>query len=343
MTPKISVVMSVYNGEKYLREAIDSVLSQSFGDFEFIIINDGSNDDSLSIIKSYTDARIKLIDNGVNKGLIYSLNKGFDNAKGKYILRFDADDICLKDRFEIQYNFMESNPEIALMSAYATWFFDGCKFISRTIKSATENEKIKAKFIFENHINHSCVILRRELIEKEKYRYDKKYLHIEDYGLWLQIAQKYKVATLDKVLLKCRISRASVTSTANRDMNSRKIIYNIIYNEIYNTLGYTPNISDYDIHFEICMIQNLKESKFSLKEKVEYCKKLITANNEKFIDNKNLLEECNYQLYKNAVYTNTYNEYLKNKICQERKIGNANYIKDKCTFTVKKIIKKVVR
>lgn len=343
MTPKISVVMSVYNGEKFLKEAIDSVLNQNFKDFEFIIINDGSKDGSLSIINSYDDKRIKLIDNGVNKGLIYSLNKGFDEAKGKYIVRFDADDICLKDRFQIQYDYMEKNPDVAMMSAYATWFFDGCSFISNTIRSQKEYEDIKAKFIFENHINHSCVILRNDIVEKEKYRYDKKYLHIEDYGLWLEISKKYKVTTLDKVLLKCRISRTSVTSTANRDMRARQQIYNIIYDEIYGLIGYKPEVEDYEKHFEISMIQNLKNSRFTLEEKVQYLKKLLAANNEKFVDNEKLKEEIAYQIYKNAVYSSTYKDY---KSIDFYNFNNRQYIKwtvTKGKFSVKKIIKKLVR
>lgn len=343
MTPKISVVMSVYNGERFLKEAIDSVLSQSFQDFEFIIINDGSKDSSLSIINGYSDERIKLIDNGINKGLIYSLNEGFNKAKGKYILRFDADDICLKDRFKIQYEYMEENPQVAMMSAYATWFVDGCKFIGNTIRSQRSYEEIKAKFIFENHINHSCVILRRDIVEKENYRYDKKYLHIEDYGLWLEIAKKYKVATLDKVLLKCRISRSSVTSTANRDMRARQQIYNIIYDEIYELIGYTPDLEDYEKHFEISMVQNLKNSRFTLEEKVKYLKKLLTANNEKFIDNERLKEEMANQIYKNAVYSSTYKDY---KNMDFYNLNNRQYIKwaiTKSKFLVKKVIKRLVR
>lgn len=341
--PKISVVMSVYNGEKYLKEAIDSVIAQTFKDFEFIIINDGSTDNSLSIINSYDDNRIKLLNNDKNMGLIYSLNRGFEVANGKYIIRFDADDICLKNRFQVQYDYMEENNDVAMMSAYATWFIDGKNFIRKTIKSDMEYEKIKAKFIFENHINHSCVILRNEIIKKESYRYDSKYLHIEDYGLWLNIAKKYKVTTLDKSLLLCRISRNSVTSMANRDMKSRQMIYKIIYDEIYNLIGYKPSEEDYNIHFEICMIQNLNDSKYSMKEKSEYCKRLIECNKNLFVKNEYLINECDEQLYKNSLYTNKFNEYCKVAF---KNVGIKERVKsekDRMVFLTKKIIKKKVR
>ena len=115
----ITVLMSVYNGEEYLRIAIDGILNQTYNDFEFIIINDGSTDQSRNIICSYTDKRIKLIDNDKNNGLIYSLNKGIENASGKYIARMDADDISLPTRLQKQFDYLESNKHFALVGSSA--------------------------------------------------------------------------------------------------------------------------------------------------------------------------------------------------------------------------------
>ncbi len=109
--PKISVVMSVYNGGEFLREAIDSILDQTYTQFEFIIVDDGSTDNSINVIESYKDPRIVLI-RQVNKGLVVALNVGLRKAQGKYIARMDADDISIKNRLEIQLRFMESNPEL---------------------------------------------------------------------------------------------------------------------------------------------------------------------------------------------------------------------------------------
>lgn len=343
MKPSISVLMSVYNGEKYVKESIESVLDQSFRDFEFIIVNDGSTDRSLDIINSFKDPRIKVINNVENKGLIFSLNKGIEYAKGKYIIRFDADDICLKDRFKEQYEYMENNTDVAMMSAYAKWFVDGKSLITKVIKSDIDYEKIKSKFIFENHINHSCVILRKNIIDKENYRYDKRYLHIEDYGLWLEIAKKYKVSTLDKVLLKCRISKSSVTSTANKDMRSRQNIYNIIYSDIFDLLDYNASEEDYRIHFEISMIQNLNESIFTLKDKEEYGKRLLEKNRGRFIDNKNLEKEFSYQLYKNSLYAGSYKEYKKSYFYNINKVSYKRWLVDKFRCVAKRKFKKLVR
>ena len=106
--------MPVYNGEKYLQEAIESILNQTFKDFEFIIINDGSTDKTLEIIKSFTDPRIKLITQE-NRGIIYSLNKGITESRGKYIARMDADDISLPERLEKEYRFLEQNPNYGIV------------------------------------------------------------------------------------------------------------------------------------------------------------------------------------------------------------------------------------
>src|SRR4051812_19112608 len=108
--PLVSVLMPVYNAEKHLQEAMESILNQSYTHFEFVIINDGSEDRSASIINSYQDKRIKLIVNQENKGLIYSLNYGISQCTGKYIVRMDADDISLKERIYEQVQFMESHP-----------------------------------------------------------------------------------------------------------------------------------------------------------------------------------------------------------------------------------------
>ena len=126
MEPIISVVMPVYNGDKYLQEAIESILNQTEGDFEFIIINDGSTDDSPALIDKYRelDSRIKVITQE-NKGLISSLNTGIDEAKGKYIARMDADDVSLPERFRTQLEYMEKNSKIGACGSWAKVFDEG--------------------------------------------------------------------------------------------------------------------------------------------------------------------------------------------------------------------------
>ena len=133
MNPLVSVVMSVYNSEKYLKSSIESILCQDYSNFEFIIINGGSTDSSLKILNEYKekDKRIIILDNIKNKGLIYSLNKGIENSKGKYIARMDSDDFSRKTRLSEQVKFMEKNTEIAMCGTAATFFLDKVGFIRK--------------------------------------------------------------------------------------------------------------------------------------------------------------------------------------------------------------------
>ena len=139
-TPKITVLMPVYNGEKYLKESIESILKQTFRDFEFLIINDTSTDESEKIIRSFKDSRIKLIKNEKNIGLTKSLNKGLDLAKGEYMARMDADDISLPKRLEIQVAFMDKNPKIGVIGAWAKVIGESNK---KYIKTYSNFEKIE--------------------------------------------------------------------------------------------------------------------------------------------------------------------------------------------------------
>ena len=145
----VSVVMSVYNSEKYLPEAIESILNQTYTNFEFIIINDGSTDNSLRIIKEYAnkDKRIIVISRE-NKGLIFSLNEGIEVSKGKYIIRMDADDISLPNRLKIQLDFMEKNKDIAICGTVAITFDENNN--ERVWKVYEDEKMIKAELLFSS-------------------------------------------------------------------------------------------------------------------------------------------------------------------------------------------------
>lgn len=187
--------MSVYNGEKYLDEAIESILKQTYKDFEFIIINDGSTDRSLEIIKKYKnqDNRIVLISRE-NKGLISSLNEGIEKSNGKYVARMDADDISLPERFETQIEFMETNKDVCGTNIQ---LFNDDK-IFKVWNYPEKDYEIK----FMTAFAHPTVIMRKEIFKSLKYDDCKD---AEDYKLWCDIAiHNYKIGNLNKVLLKYR-------------------------------------------------------------------------------------------------------------------------------------------
>lgn len=192
--------MSVYNGEKYLSEAIESILNQTFKDFEFLIINDGSTDSSREIILSYDDYRIKLIENDNNIGLTKSLNKGVDIACGKYIARMDADDISMPERLEKQVDFMENHEDIAVCGSWFSVIDDKGNILSE-VKTQINHEFLFFELFFKNPIGHATTIMRKSVIEHIG-RYDPDYVVTQDYYLWFRIIESgYKIHNIDRVLI----------------------------------------------------------------------------------------------------------------------------------------------
>ena len=193
--------MSVYNGEKYLSEAIESILIQTYKNFEFIIIDDGSTDKSFEIIHHYQkqDNRIILISRE-NRGLIASLNEGIKKAQGKYIVRMDADDISVPTRFEVQVKFMEANSDIGISGSAVIRFGENIKTV--TWKLLKNNEAIKSELLFSSTFAHPSVIMNKTMIFKYNLFYDNQFLHAEDFELWTRMAKVTQMANLSKPLLK---------------------------------------------------------------------------------------------------------------------------------------------
>ena len=208
-TPKVTVLMPVYNGEKYLREAIDSILSQTFTDFEFLIINDGSTDRSVEFIKSYPDPRIRLVHNETNLGLIPSLNKGVDLSQGEYIARMDCDDISLPQRLEKQVNFMDTHREVGVCGTWAK-VIDINNNVVRNYKTPAGDMAGKLCWWPSVFVHPTCM-MRRELLKMIRYSSD--YPHAEDYDLWLRLCNKTGFFNLNQFLLLYRVHAENVTAT----------------------------------------------------------------------------------------------------------------------------------
>ena len=217
---KISILMPVYNGEKYLREAIDSILNQTLKDFELIIINDCSSDDTVNIVRSYNDNRIVLINNKKNLGIAETLNKGIDISKGKYIARMDADDICYPKRLEIQYNFMENNIDIGMCGSHVEVFTEQTNQIHRC---PIKDNEIKVLQIFNSAFTHPAVMIRKSVLKDYNLKYDKFYEGMEDYELWIRISKVSKLANIDDILLRYRNHLYQVTKRVS-DKQFEKMI-----------------------------------------------------------------------------------------------------------------------
>lgn len=212
-TPEISVIMSVYNGETYLKEAIESVINQTFKNLELIIINDCSKDSTAEILADCAskDERIKVHTNEVNLKLPSSLNKAISLAQGKYIARMDADDICLPDRLEKQYKFMEENSDVALSSCRFMTMKNGV-YMSGGAGGRSDNQAIRAMLLVGNPILHPGVIARAEVIKS--LNYDKTLTCTEDLELWTRMAiQNHKIEILPECLMIYRLHDKQITTT----------------------------------------------------------------------------------------------------------------------------------
>lgn len=211
--PKISLIMSVYNGEDYLAETIDSVLNQTFNDWEIIIINDCSTDKTSEILAEYAsiDSRIKVHTNEINLRLPASLNKALSLAEGKYIARMDADDICMPDRLQKQYDFMEANPEVDLSSCRFLTLKNGV-YSSGGCGGKDDDESIKALLLVTNPILHPGIIARADAIKS--LGYDKNFTCTEDMELWTRfVLSNKKIEILSEYLMIYRLHDKQITET----------------------------------------------------------------------------------------------------------------------------------
>jgi glycosyltransferase involved in cell wall biosynthesis len=205
----ISIVLAAYNAEMFLKEAIDSILAQTFSDFELIIINDGSSDTTADIILNYTDSRIVYLDNEINKGLIYSLNRGLSACKGKYIARMDADDIALPHRLQVQFDYMEAHPEIGICGSLIETFYDSGK--KKIIRFPETDSAVRAYTYFQAAFCHPTVMMRKAVLVENQLDYSTGFLHTEDYALWIKILKYTKACNIQSVLLRYRKHEGSVT------------------------------------------------------------------------------------------------------------------------------------
>ena len=276
--PLISVVLSVYNGEKYLADAVESILKQTYQNFEFIIIDDGSTDGSLEIIRSYDDERIMFISRE-NKGLIASLNGGIEQAKGKYIARMDADDISLSSRFEEQVVFMEMHEEVGICGTAIIGFGEEMK--ERISTYATEDRRLKSELLFSSVFAHPTVMMRKELMDKYNLRYEKEFLHAEDFALWSRMAQHTKFSNLKKPLLKYRVLKESITREADKDIETRYQTIKAIFEMSLEKLGIENNEEENRLHFNLTVNSRIAENNMSFDALNSYFLKILEANRKK--------------------------------------------------------------
>lgn len=280
----ISVVMPVYNGELYLKESIGSILDQTFNDFEFIVINDGSNDGSGNIIASYAkiDKRIKII-NQTNQGIVVALNNGLKIANGKYIARMDCDDISLPTRFYKQVEYMEHHLDIGVCGTWIRYFGNqkaGCW------KPPLDMESMRSELIFTSILAHPTVFIRKEIFDKYNLFYRNDYIHAEDYDLWIRFAKCTRLANIPEILYLYRVHEHQVTQMGriSKNYSARQL------REKYISDNLGEISSDFiSIHEDVASREYGNNMMF-VKKAFDWFNEIIFLNSNKEAFNQNILK-----------------------------------------------------
>jgi len=211
--PLVSVVMPVYNGEAYLKAAIESVLNQSLADLELVMINDGSKDESAHIAHSYLDPRIRVIHNETNRGVIYSRNRGLAEARSSMVALLDCDDIALPDRLALQYDYLEDNPSLMMVGGHAELIDEAGRPTGAYYKMPVGSAKIHVELLFRNVFVNSTIMYRKKAVQRiGGYRGGG---YGEDYDLAFRLAEQYPVDNLDKVLVQYRVHQHNISHQAD--------------------------------------------------------------------------------------------------------------------------------
>ena len=281
---KLSVAMCTYNGGHYLKEQIDSILNQTFSDFEFIIIDDASTDKSVEILQSYSDPRIQLIVKPKNSGYTDSLNYGLTIAKGEYIARMDSDDISLPTRFEKQVEVLQKNKDVVVCGSWISVFGNNMESV---IFEAPQNPiEIKLTFLSYDCIAHPSVMFRKSCMENLEYQ--KEFVPAEDYKLWSEVILKHDFYIIQEALLRYRqhennISKIKAENLVISDLKIKTDLFQKIFGLQNDAFDFKKLVHLFDI-----LGYRKKLSKSELLEFFEMTKKIIAINKEKNI----FLKQC---------------------------------------------------
>lgn len=247
--PKLSVLMPIYNASHFLGHAIESILSQTYPDFELIVINDGSTDNSLEILCHFTDPRILIIDNPVNSGIVSSLNSGFAAASGAFIARMDADDYSLPNRFKTQLQFMELQPDIGVCGTQYR-IIGEVTTEAQVTRLPTRPDILACSLLLRSCLAHPSVMMRRNILDQlEGPLYESSYKHAEDYRLWARLSDITRMANLKEVHLLYRHHEGQITRTMTQQQSMQA---DRIRLEQLNQFGLFPTSREWNIHLDLC-------------------------------------------------------------------------------------------
>ena len=284
----VSVIMPTYNMELYVEEAVNSILNQSFKDFEFIIVDDASTDNTPAFLKSIQDDRVICIFNKQNRGNYACRNEGLSNASGKYICVMDADDIAHPDRLMKQYAFMEENLRCVAVGSDILGFSNTRSNL--LLKRLQNKEEIKVFLLKDNTCTHPSLIIRKEILDRYKIQYNEKFYYAADYNLIVDLSAIGSLSNLPEPLLKYRLHNNQITYIRKNE----QIYYrNQIQFKQLSRFELQPSIEEKALH--LTLMNDLPAVNHSLLERLEkWCNKLLDQNGKTRFYN----EECLYLFLK---------------------------------------------
>lgn len=281
----ISIIMPCYNSERYIEDSISSMLLQSFADFEMIIVNDGSIDNTTRIVENFKDSRIISIQNTTNSGNYFARNLGMCRARGKYICIMDSDDISLESRLEVQYNYLEDHPKVGLIGCNAD-IIDEDGFTIGSMKNPENGKELEIGLLANNRLIHPTLFFRRSLIQKYDLFYDTRYNFASDYDFTIRCSRLLRIGNLPNSLIKYRRHSAQI-STARKSEQSKYA--DLIRIGQLERFGIEYSESEKNIHLRLMRLERIETSEKPNAER--WLNKLLVANYKNKCYHRSLLFE----------------------------------------------------
>lgn len=244
--PLVSVLIPVFNGEKYVGDSIKSIVEQTYQNLEILVLDDGSTDSTLAILRSFEDERIQVIVHEINQGLIVTRNELVEKSKGKYIAFLDSDDISYTNRIQFQVDFLERNSDFGMIGSNVDVIFEESSIVSKSIVYSSAPEEIKVILLFKNYFTCSAVLVRKSVLDQNPFT--NEFPVAEDYNVWIKVAEKHKVWNLQETLVAYRDHALNISKSKS------KLMEDVDYLQLRRQLAkFKINFENQEIELFYCM------------------------------------------------------------------------------------------
>lgn len=334
MQDLISVILPVFNGEKYVGDAIDSILRQTHTELELIVIDDASTDRTREILRSYNDSRMRVLYNENNCGIVFSLNRGLDACKGKYVARMDADDVAMPNRLAEQLRYMKMHPEIIVESCW----FEMFGAVNTEVRYPESHNQIFSSFLFGNRFLHPGYFMNNDLLKEYNIRYREDMKYAEDYDFAVRAGMCGKLANVPQILMRYRVHESQTTSIRKPE---QKIVSQKIHEYIFSKLNVRLSDDEFQVYENVCCMENYQiyDDK-NLNIAFDIYRRILEANHScRLFDDISLEKQIAMREYLTLRYAYHYNKIsrklyrlLAHQVCDWRlklRLAIGRYIKRK--------------